>query len=233
MNDSQIERLLNQMSLAQPSSKLDNRIAACLAANDSTPASARPRQSVFSSPVVAAIALSLVVGIIVGRSTATPDAPRPEEKTTLNDVGTTHDEEPAADQRQVAQADIFRSLKDHPETILTELKTVPEVAMLCALRSPAPSDDRDRCLSCHTGLSDAQDVFRREHTWQLKSESCGICHDMTNKQFSVEPPDSGTPQVKAELPASNRRSSRSTLPALVSSISPHSTLQLFAQVYRR
>lgn len=184
MSDSQIENLLQQMTLAEPSAELDLKVSASLHATDALPATLDSRSSVSWGMVVAAAVVFLLIGVFVGRSTATSQVA--EGKSSESSPGHTAavDESGGGNSWQpTAHGDVVRTFRDHPETMLHQKKPVPEIAVLCALNTmSAPGKDEGRCLTCHIGFDHARRRFKEEHVWHLKQEACHLCHDMTDKQ---------------------------------------------------
>lgn len=184
MNDSQVEELLRQMSLAEPSPALDARITDRLNPPDAQPAAEPAVAAASWAPVVAASVVFLIIGLLVGRSAAT-NRPTGDSAPPISEKDGAVDESLSGDDpwQPVAHGDMVTTLRDRPESVLQQDRGVPEVAVLCVLSTmPTPGDEESRCLNCHVGIDHARRRFREEHVWHLKQESCHLCHDMTDKR---------------------------------------------------
>jgi len=156
MSKSQVESLLQQMRLSEPSSSLDQDIAETLR-DAAMPTGNRFR---LWSIVVATAVACLLLGVAVGRATVAPEYPSSDGFA-----------EPARpkneDIRLVRVTDVPSSLYG------------PKVTMLCAMTELETDGHKKTCVDCHSGLAAAESRFPKEHIKHPSFATCMFCHDRT------------------------------------------------------
>lgn len=183
MTDPQIERLLEQMTPAEPTPALDARVAACLQR------AAQSRPSRFGPMTITMVAaLALVVGVGIGRWTGqnrsesafgnTREAVQAEATVVSADSATDRVPEtavaPRGGQRGAATVRNVSQLSDRQ--VAAHFRG-PRLGVLCGLPEAALDKTQPRyCLTCHQGLEDSKQKFLQQHAAQLSEQACSVCH---------------------------------------------------------
>ena len=193
---SNVEDLLKEMSLREPSDTLDDRVTNCLKHTraDKNLASAipmatggresGPRESGSWRLLSLIAAACLLLGMALGRMTVSVGA---IEAVSAAESGSTVVRVDGPQDRLSAEVRDFSgevsgqnfviNVGDIPEDVLREQFPAPAVAMFCSLGAEsAHGEKRDQCLKCHKGVPDAKSAFRRMHMSMLQSELCATCH---------------------------------------------------------
>lgn len=188
MTDSRIERLLEQMSVKQPSAALDVRVEDCLRACVDAPESLPLRSG--SWPVLTLVAVaSLLIGIAVGRSSpasrASAEHPGAGTRSATPVIATDLDprsdavpkEFSADDEQRQSPGAAMVTVSINSEEWREHLRG-PNLNFMCALGGPSRHNEKAlmACISCHAGLSDAHLEFTPQHVRQLDRTTCEWCH---------------------------------------------------------
>ncbi|MCP4507126.1 MAG: hypothetical protein GY826_12155 [Fuerstiella sp.] len=179
MTDSQVENLLRQMPLAEPSAALDDKVEAFMRASEPLCVSAVRRLSSWGGTSVVAAAC-LVIGLFVGHI--------------FGPAFATNDRISQGNGEPVVGANLSGQMLDggHGEHTSKTVVTVdwtrdrvsgpqmqgPRVAMFCAISGKNfVTSKEQQCLRCHDGITVAETDFRREHMNSPGFETCMWCHD--------------------------------------------------------
>lgn len=179
MNDAHIERLLEQMNLAAPSAKLDDRVIACCQQTLPQRDAQRNRSGVIA--VTLSLVASLIVVVAIGRwSNRSMNG---SENNAMNPTATGRQDSqiamvpgPGEDSR-VHEADDVHSVHNFSREPVLAFFRGPTTGQLCSLTdsSQIAADNRG-CLRCHQGGVDLRRTFLQQHATQLQAESCAVCH---------------------------------------------------------
>ena len=191
MTESSIENLLQQLVVKKPSADLDDRIQ-CLID--------RHAESQFARPVVAGVptglastamswrrvavlctlcsAVSVVIGLAIGATFFVSS-----DAGAASVVGADKRDSETQSDDAVRQATSSTPVtRGNLKFVFADGTRVPSVATLCGLGSWHDGDSDDaRCLNCHRAGNHSREQLLKEHAHRLSSESCAICHDMTDK----------------------------------------------------
>ncbi|HIE98845.1 MAG TPA: hypothetical protein EYQ63_18000 [Fuerstia sp.] len=182
MNDSRVEKLLQQMSLKEPSANLDDWVGEI--AHQTEPVRAvRPGQQVARKLLSAVAVACLLVGVVIGRATATKAV---AAEVAESDSG--HTDKAAAERMWSPKNRSSRG--KHVLGTAEDVKLAvasfewPQVAKLCSLGiGSVPASDEARCLKCHSGVpeqesKEAVQQFRGGYVQDFHRQLCSKCHEM-------------------------------------------------------
>jgi hypothetical protein len=179
MTDSQVENLLRQMPLAEPSAALDERIEACVRASESFCVPAQRRVGswgVMSVVAAACLVLGVFVGHTMGTALAVSGDVAEGGKQPVVDVESSRsaDEDDRRDETNV----MVVKAGWHNDVVQIDQVRGPRVAMFCAIGGKKfAAANEQQCLKCHDGITVAESDFRREHMDSPGFETCMWCHD--------------------------------------------------------
>lgn len=170
MTESRVETLLRQISLAEPSTEIDERVAAIFRTSRIPTEQNISRIRIWGLIAATAVAC-LLLGVAVGRATTAP-------------------------QRSLSAGSSEPLKPNTPEVVVVgmgEADTVgfesllraPEVTILCAMAEHDAGNGRKQCVDCHAGLSAAESRFAAEHVKHPSFATCMFCHDRTETTDGV------------------------------------------------
>ena len=184
MTDSQIENLLRQMALAEPSAELDGRVESCLRASEAVcgPASRRVGSwGVLSVVAAACLVIGVFVGHTMGAAFAVSDSDLQEDGPPVSDAnrsGETFDVDRNDDANEIVVTVDWTS-----DLVRSSQMRGPRVAMLCAMGGKKlAAANEQQCLRCHDGITVAESDFRRDHMHSPGFETCMWCHDTSERR---------------------------------------------------
>lgn len=179
MTEAHIEKLLQQMTLREPSSELDEfvtkRLSGTAAENRANGDSRRyGAWSLLSAVAIACLTIGLVTGYSVANSSALAtesgkdSAPRESRGIVSSVPAAKASTEPSKQEVVIVNVD----------SLLEQLHG-PDVAVLCVAKNPdnLHATKNEQCLTCHSGLAAAESQFRKLHVKNQNFATCMWCHD--------------------------------------------------------
>jgi hypothetical protein len=190
MNDSRIENLLQQMSLKEPSAKLDDWVEGIACSTESV-RNVRPGQRAARKLLPAVAVACLLIGVVIGRATTT--------KAVADEVAEAQSERT----NKAASERMWSPKKRRPDdghgsgtqedvNIAIASLEGPQVATLCSLGiQDVPASAEDRCLKCHSGVrnqasGEDESKFDGGYVQDFHRQLCAKCHDMSGKREHLE-----------------------------------------------
>lgn len=175
MNQSsdEIEKLLRQLPLQQPSSELDARVSGVCDSNVCADHRSGFRWS--QAVVLACVSVaSLLLGIFLGQTFASPAAAetvaggRYEPPTELEPVS----------QGEAGNGHVPDDLSSAALSSWASKVSGPKVSLLCSVRQKDSQAEGDIwCRLCHSGLEEASVRFVAEHVQHPACVACSLCHE--------------------------------------------------------
>lgn len=180
MSESNLEQLLSELQLVEPSPELNDRVLNCFKAssgnvNSPSVVLAANRTTFIYGAVAVALLVGCAAGFFIGSSASATQQDGMTQSTGLQSNGKPPNTE--ADQH-ASTAVMAVALKG------------PAVGVTCGLTERTLSSElqASECQDCHSGLSGSQKLFQERHVALSQFATCTLCHasDMSLKVLKIE-----------------------------------------------